>query len=259
MNVLENTYYINLDHRTDRKDRVIAELTKIGIKGPTRFPAIKTTSGAIGCSMSHIKCIELAIKHNYPHIFICEDDICFTDPASLLNSLNLFQNNVSNHEWDVILVAGNNCPPYSRVGDYAIRVTNCQTATGYIVNNHYYNKLLSNFKEGVSQLVREPDNKRNYACDMYWKRLQQSDRWFMLTPPTVIQYADYSNIENKEVSYGHLMLDLDKTWLFSGQPPPPPLPQPQQPQRPQQPQQLPTRSTIQMPLLYNINSTFSLI
>jgi glycosyl transferase family 25 len=201
--------------------------------------------------MSHTKCIELAIKHNYPHIFICEDDICFTDPASLLNSLTLFQNNISNNEWDVILVAGNNCPPYSRVGEYAIRVTNCQTATGYIVNNHYYTKLLSNFKEGVSQLVREPENKRNYACDMYWKRLQQTDRWFMITPPTVVQYADYSNIENKQVSYAHLMLDLDKKWLFEGHPPSHIL----------QPQQTaaPTRPTIQMPLLYNINSTFSLI
>ena len=48
---------------------------------------------------------------------------------------------------------------------------------------------------------------------MYWKRLQQKDNWFLLTPPTVIQLEDYSDIESRVVKYDHLMLDLEKKWL----------------------------------------------
>ena len=55
--LVENTRYINLAHRTDRLAEVIAELDKMGILG-TRFNAIKTANGAIGCSLSHLKCLE---------------------------------------------------------------------------------------------------------------------------------------------------------------------------------------------------------
>ena len=46
---IKNSFYINLEHRTDRREHVEKELDKIGIKA-TRFNAIKMTNGAIGCS-----------------------------------------------------------------------------------------------------------------------------------------------------------------------------------------------------------------
>jgi hypothetical protein len=39
-----------------------------------------------------------------------------------------------------------------RSSDYCIKVTNCQSAVGYIVKKHYYDKLIDNIKEGIVKL-----------------------------------------------------------------------------------------------------------
>jgi hypothetical protein len=70
-------------------------------------------------------------------------------------------------------------------------------------------------KEGVQQLIKNPNNKKIFALDIHWKILQQKDKWFLITPLTVIQYNNYSDIEKIETDYKHLMLDLDKEWIYS--------------------------------------------
>jgi len=212
MELLENTYFINLDERPDRLEHVLSEFKKLGITG-TRYKGNKTKNGAVGCTLSHIKCLELAKQNNYPHIFICEDDITFLEPDVFLKNLKKFKNSVYYENWDVIIVGGNNAPPFQPINNYCIQVYNSQTTTGYIVNNRYYDTLINNFKTGIKNLISNPDNKREYAIDMYWKQLQRQDKWYMIIPPTVIQYESYSDIEERVVNYKNLMLDLEKPWV----------------------------------------------
>ena len=94
-------FYINLEYRIDRNDHTINELNKLGIT-LERFNAIMCAAGNIGCTMSHIKCIELAKTRNYPHVFICEDDITFTNPELLKTHVSKFEK--SNIEWDVLVI-----------------------------------------------------------------------------------------------------------------------------------------------------------
>ena len=213
MELLKHTLYINLESRTDRLAHVQSELSKIGVIGE-RVNAVKTNDGAIGCSLSHIKCLELAKSRGYPYVFIVEDDITFLDPQLLMNNMEKFEKELNQHRWDVLVIGGNNSPPYNQVTDYCIRVFNNQTTTGYIAMAHYYDILISNFKESVQKLMRQPSQRKSYALDIYWKRLQQTGIWIMIVPPTVIQYADYSDIEKTVVDYKHLMLDMRKEWLF---------------------------------------------
>jgi glycosyl transferase family 25 len=212
---IKHAYYINLDTRPDRKAHVEEQLKKIGVKAE-RFNAIRLPNGALGCSMSHLKCIELAKQNNFDHIMIVEDDITFLKPKVFVKQLNYFLKNHKN--WDVILIAGNNVPPYTRVDDSCIKVSRCQTTTGYIVNKHYYDKLIQNYRDGMAHLMKEPDKPILYAIDKYWFNLQMVDNWYLITPLTVTQKDDYSDIEQKRVGYTHLMTDLDKEWLFK-QPP----------------------------------------
>ena len=212
MNWRDNVLYINLDHRTDRKDRVLSELAKIGIMNPERFPAIKMAAGNVGCSLSHIRCIELAKARGWPQVLICEDDITFIDPPVFMNALGKFWE--SETSWDVLILGGNNCPPFSVVSEHYVRVHNIQTTTGYIVKKEYYDVLLSNFKEGLANLLREPEKKKMFSIDIWWKQLQQTDRWFLLTPLTVIQSYDFSDIEGRVMDYRRMMLDLDKRELI---------------------------------------------
>jgi GR25 family glycosyltransferase involved in LPS biosynthesis len=211
--LFDHTLFINLESRVDRLIQVKAELLQWGIQNPERFNAVKTANGAIGCTMSHIKCLELAKERDYPHVFICEDDIHCVDIPRMRAQVEEFYKANTGDTWDVLILGGNNAPPYRMLNDGLMQVYNCQTTTGYIVRRHYYDKLIANFREGIKHLMRNPENHREYAIDIYWKRLQQQDRWFMLIPLTITQRASYSNVEGREVDYSRMMLDHEKRWL----------------------------------------------
>jgi GR25 family glycosyltransferase involved in LPS biosynthesis len=67
---IQHILYINLEHRVDRKNHVEQQLKNVGFKNAQRFNAIKLTNGALGCSMSHLKCLEMAKKMAWDHIMI---------------------------------------------------------------------------------------------------------------------------------------------------------------------------------------------
>jgi glycosyl transferase family 25 len=208
---IEHAFYINLETRTDRRQHVETQLQNIGITA-NRFNAIKLNNGAIGCSMSHLKCLQIAKENNWDHVMIIEDDILFLNPNVFKNQLNKF---LQNHkDFDVVLIAGNNVPPYQKIDDCCIKVYRCQTTTGYIVQKHYYDTLINNIKEGVKQLIKYPDQHIVYAIDKYWFQLQEKDNWFLITPLTVTQREDYSDIEKRPTNYTRVMTDLDKEWMF---------------------------------------------
>lgn len=204
---IKHAFYINLLSRPDRKDHVEEQLKSIGIVAE-RFNAIQMQNGAIGCSMSHLRILEMARNKNLDHVLIVEDDILFTKPRVFINQFNKFLSN--NKTFDVVLLAGNNMPPYETIDDTCVQVTQCQTTTSYLVKNHYFDTLIANYREGISKLIREPHNHVLYAIDKYWFILQKIDKWFLITPLTVTQREDYSDIEKRQTNYTRAMLDLDK-------------------------------------------------
>ena len=221
INDIKNVFYINLESRPDRKHHVEQQMKILNITAE-RFNAVKLTNGAIGCSMSHLKCLEIAKKNNWEHIMIVEDDILFLNPELFKNQLNKF---LKNHkDFDVLLIAGNNVPPYQKIDDSCVKVYRCQTTTGYIVKQHYYDTLISNMREGINLLMKNPDKHVMYAIDKYWFKLQEKDKWFLITPLSVTQREDYSDIEKRPTNYTRVMIDLDKEWMFKPQSQQKPLP-----------------------------------
>lgn len=211
---IKNIFYINLEHRKDRKEDIENQLKSVGLSNFERFNAIRLSNGRIGCSMSHLQCLKLAKDRNYDHLLICEDDTTFLNPSLFINQINSFFQNKRITNWDVLLLGGNNIPPYQQIDETCIRVSHCQTTTCYLVNGHYYDTLIENIKEGINRLMREPDNHRYYAIDMYWLQLQKKHIWILIIPLTVTQKEDYSDIEQRRTNYSHMMLDLNKEgWI----------------------------------------------
>jgi glycosyl transferase family 25 len=203
-------FYINLESRKDRRIHFENQMLLIGLNA-IRFNAIKHNYGAIGCSLSHLMLLKYAKEHNLDHILIMEDDIMFLNPNIFINNLNNF---LMNHkEFDVLLLAGNNMGHYNVIDDNCIKITKCQTTTGYLVKNHYYDKLINNFEESTNNLINNIKSVGTYAIDQYWNKLQMVDNWYLLTPLTVTQRPDYSDIEKKNTNYNSVMLDLDKIKL----------------------------------------------
>lgn len=215
INDIKNIFYINLDTRTDRKSFFENQMRMIGINNAKRFNAIKHNIGAIGCSLSHLELLKYAKQQNMDHILIMEDDIMFTKPIMFTYYLN---NVLAKHKnFDVLLIAGNNMGQYSRLDNFCVKISKCQTTTGYLVKSHYYDRLIRNYEEGINNLKQHPTLMNKYAIDQYWTRLQLHDRWYLLTPLTVTQKPDYSDIEKKDINYNNLMLGLEKTKLIQSQ------------------------------------------
>jgi glycosyl transferase family 25 len=214
---IKHAFYINLDSRPDRKEHVESQLAAIGINAE-RFKAIKLTNGALGCSMSHLKIMETAKENNWDHILIVEDDIKFLNPDLFVNQFNKF---LETHElessFDVALIAGNNMPPFTEIDDTCVKVTRCQTTTGYLVRNHYFDTMIHNYRKGIEKLMKNPDEHKFYALDKYWFHIQEKHNWYLIIPLTVVQRPDYSDIEKRPTDYTRSMKDLDKIEFMKAQ------------------------------------------
>lgn len=208
--------YINLDHRTDRRAQIEAELDRVlGTPRSTtihRFPAIRHLHGAVGCALSHLAVLRMAQSAQWDEVLILEDDVWFTNPDLFLQQYRAFRE--KQHPFDVLLLSGNVIPPVQSVDDTCVRVRHCQTTAAYLVQRHYYEVLMRNIHEGVTRLLRQPHNKRSFAIDRYWFSLQARDQWLLLTPLTVTQRAGYSDIEGSHTDYEQCILDLEKPWLL---------------------------------------------
>ena len=104
-NNIDIVYYINLNHRTDRKQIFLEEMKKINFPENKikRFEAIKHDRGEIGCSKSHIAVLKEFINSNYKNCIIFEDDFIFNVDLNIIKSTfeKLFNNNI---DYDIIML-----------------------------------------------------------------------------------------------------------------------------------------------------------
>lgn len=214
---IKHAIYINLDSRIDRRMLFETQIEELHTRYPddfsffpvSRFSAIKHEHGANGCSKSHIECLRIAKNNGWDHVLIFEDDAHLIHPEILVHQVSSFLSRFRD-EWDVLLLSGNNFPPFKIKAPDCFRVANCQTTGCYLVCSRYYDTLLHNFEEGVAQLEANPENKIEFSCDIFWKRLQRTDRWYLITPICVTQRPGYSDIEKQVVDYEKAMTDLVK-------------------------------------------------
>lgn len=209
---IKHLLYINLEERQDRNAHVLEQLASVGFASiAERFNAIKLRHGALGCSTSHLKCLQIALSNGWKHVLICEDDITFLDPQRFVQQFDKCLR--TNDNWDVIMLAGNNVPPYHPLNDSCVKISRCLTTTGYLVNGHYIPTLIRNIQMGIQRFMVHPEQPNLYAIDVYWSSLQLRDNWLLVVPLTVVQQEGYSDIEKKHTNYNRLMLDLNKRYL----------------------------------------------
>jgi hypothetical protein len=193
---VDKVVYINLDHRTDRNEHMKHMTRTFGNK-VTRFSAIKTDYGLIGCCISHIQILKTAIKDNCKNILVLEDDAEWHNFQQGYKTLR----KLSSNSYDVIMLGGS----FVSHNPDTYKLFSCLTTTGYLVNKHYIQTLISNFEEGLSLLLQNYSMGPYYGLDVYWKRLQQKDNWYIVQPPLVYQLPSYSDIENRLVDYKSFM------------------------------------------------------
>ena len=207
MEQIDAILYINIEHRTDRKEHVLNEIHKL-CKDDSKIHRIDACYikefGALGCCRSHIKAYELILVHpEWKNVLILEDDFTFHDKLDIEGLFRKFLQNFK--AWDVFLPSfNNNSYDYrskkTHVKDF-IKISGSRTTSSYLVSSEYVPAMMENFKASEA-LLEKHGNQTDYCCDIYWKKLQKSGNWFAHNPPLGFQYRSYSDVEGRVVYYG---------------------------------------------------------
>ena len=100
---IDKIIYINLDSRKDRDLSIRSQLKIYNLKAERLSASYIENNPSQGCALSHIRCLEEAIKNNYKNILILEDDFVFNvDPKEFKNKIFKFLKYVKN--WDVLMI-----------------------------------------------------------------------------------------------------------------------------------------------------------
>lgn len=201
MERISKVVYINLAHRTDRRKHMEKQFENFGIQNYQRFDAIrKCDNGAVGCAQSHLEVLKMAKEEDLDTVLILEDDFTFLVSSDELRRLmtTLFQ---EVPHFDVCFLAYNlrrsEPLPNSCVAD---RVLCSQTSSGYIVQKHYYQKLIDLYEHAIPMLITTGEH-WNYAYDTAWKCLQEKDLWIRFTTRIGFQIENYSDLAGCVVRY----------------------------------------------------------
>ena len=191
---IDKIFYINLNKRIDRREEIEKELTDYDLKDKAeRYEAIYTPhSGIVGCGYSHLNVLKLAKERNYKNVLILEDDFMFiVSKEEFEESLNAFFETTP--DYDVCMISyivqkGEEIPGNTLVG----KVIDGQTASGYIVSNHYLDVLIQLYEWAIP-LLDQTNEHWNYANDHVWKRLQPNDNWYYMLKRLGKQRDGYSD------------------------------------------------------------------
>jgi GR25 family glycosyltransferase involved in LPS biosynthesis len=189
---IEHIFYINLDSRTDRNQEIISELDKYGLSYE-RFSAIPTPGqGILGCTKSHTEVLKLAKSRGYKNVLILEDDFEFMLSKEVFEKelTDFFESGIP---FDVCMLSysiqkSKPVENHANIG----QILEAQNAAAYIVNSHYYDKIINLYEWGIPYLA-STNRHWIYANDQMWKRLQVTDSWYYIVNRLGHQRGSYSD------------------------------------------------------------------
>ena len=222
MNV-DKIFIINLEHRGDRKKKIISELQRVGLTNYEIFKAIKPTEeminewnpnflnpipewfkrtggdekkykiGALGCMLSHLEIIKLCIERKYENVLILEDDTEFQIGNGIRfdQVISIMKNQFENLNFGLFYLAGNHRgAQLQKKSDNINRVKGTLTTGSYIINKSVMKFIVKN----MASFPRE--------IDVFYSTVIQNQFPCYCVHPHITKQGDgYSDIVQKNVSY----------------------------------------------------------
>jgi len=187
--------FINLDSRKDRLVESLEEFKKLNLN-PTRVSAMTASipsnpaAGAVmGCTLSHIHCLEMANEQNC-NILIFEDDIKFVNEYEEIIEKACQQ--IQTLEWDMFYLGANILKPMTQVSPNLARLSHGQSTHAYGVNRKFVKTLLGGIPNNVV-----------YPLDLlYTNYVIPKFNCYITAPKMVaVQRDSYSDIEKTQANY----------------------------------------------------------
>lgn len=199
-------YYINLDHRTDRKHHFETNIKALPLfKDTMRVPAIRAEKGFIGCGKSHIEVLKKLQNEDGEYFIVCEDDLEIINNNNFNNFVTNFSKISHINAWDLITLT----PFFPTISTIQhnimfqydfLKLDSAQTTTCYIIKKTFIKTLLDNFQYAVKGLC-EGKAKSDFAVDIQWKKLFKTHNIYGFKHIFASQLVGYSDIEKTNINY----------------------------------------------------------
>ena len=222
---IDKIFIINLEHRVDRKKKILSELQRVGLTNYEIFKAIKPTEemvnewnpnflnpipewfkrtggdenkykiGSLGCMLSHLEIIKICIERKYENVLILEDDTEFQigNGIRFEQVINIMKNQLENLNFGLFYLAGNHRAigaSLQKKSENVNRVKGTLTTGSYIINK----SVMKYISKNIIGYERE--------IDVFYSTVIQNQFPCYCVHPHITKQGDgYSDIVQKNVSY----------------------------------------------------------
>ncbi|WP_370620953.1 CDP-glycerol glycerophosphotransferase family protein [Citrobacter cronae] len=185
---VDSIIHINLTQSGDCEQLVADQLAYFGVGAEKRIkisppenaePNIRRLEG-------HISALRLAEHNGWDRVLILEDDFQFHRNNECYHNINKYFDTLSKmikiKKWDVAFLAANyfDITPLKNF-PHLIKANTALCSCAYIVNKHYYKKLLSNYNKALNFLSDGSHNDQ-FLLDIYWHHCMRKDLWLGIFP-----------------------------------------------------------------------------
>lgn len=206
MDIIDHVYYINLDHRHDRRLQFEDWLEESGfpLEKVTRISAVYTpNNGVLGCALSHVKTLETFLSSSNANCLVLEDDYIPLELQSFWENFKKIKEN--NIEYDIIMGSYNNLEYEDTALPFLKKVIKSLTTSSYLITREFAPKLIENLKEGIRKKIEMENITRKkedqFSLDIYWQKLMPLSKWYCFYPRIGKQYGSYSDIQGHYTDY----------------------------------------------------------
>lgn len=189
--------YINLDHRSDRREDFENEMHALGVSWHNRHSATLAHPGALGCSLSHLQVLKHWEATPGRLLLVCEDDARFVASRSELDAL-IEEFTASPHLQ--VLALAYRTAWHIPISDRLAASADIQTTAAYVAKPEIVPDLVAAFEDSVRGL-RDGASARTAALDKVWKRVQKKRLFAIPRKKCVIQRAGFSDIQEALTDY----------------------------------------------------------
>ena len=193
---IDHIFYINLDHRTDRRFQIEAELEGLDIP-VERFPAISHKWGAIGCSKSHLAVALEAKARGYKSFCVFEDDFqLIVSKEEFKQTIAEFIKSVPSYD---VLMLNVTKPIVEEFKENVVKVLRGQSMAGYCVHEKFLDTHITLLERGGYMYENTGDDQ--FCCDVYWHRVMPDSEFYTFKKLLGIQRPSYSDITKNFEDY----------------------------------------------------------
>jgi GR25 family glycosyltransferase involved in LPS biosynthesis len=198
----KNIYVINLKERTDRREHIVSQLSKIGCDNYKIIDAVDGSkiinksmikNGAYGLLMTY-KNIFNDWDGSENNIFIIEDDCLFIDEFN--SHLDTYIKSVPS-DWDMLYFGANHNyhggMQTLKINDKCVKLNNSYSAHCVLMKPHVFKELIIKIDQQLLEV------------DILMSQLQKKYNSYSSHIALTTQIPSYSNIEDKQVDYGWLI------------------------------------------------------